>query len=84
MICERYRLVLHHEIYDMEKGELHPLDPPIVVTHSGVLFESQHTPWISGRYIVNKILEDLKDFMLQKLSEDDPFKRSDDNVRKSD
>lgn len=63
MICERYTLILRHEIVDTEKGETHQYEPPIAVNYTMYDPFERH----EIMYSINRMLEEIEHEFLKQL-----------------
>lgn len=63
MICERYTLILRHEIVDTEKCEIHQYEPPLAVIYTMYDTFDRH----EIMYSINRMLKEMEHGFLKRL-----------------
>lgn len=65
MICERYTLILKHEIVDTEKVETHQYEPPLAVTYTKYDGFDRYGIMCT----INRMFEEIEHGLLERLGE---------------
>lgn len=64
MIGERYTLILRHELYDHETGDMKLLEPPLCVSYTML---NPYSDRAGVTYCVNDLLRKMEDAFLKRL-----------------